>query len=252
MSNVGVPRRPVCERSKYTASNVYMQYEQVTSDAPRGRLVEVGLCAIMVVSMSAVVLGCRPNVQSAVARPSAMRFSIAREADATGRETVTVRVPTESLTDVSAPCLRFGVLGGEVSAPELQDAHLSFLCANARQEAESTECKNYVVVAGPVERADRKAWLVYIAASLTDVTIELCFERVDDVQFDDRKTEMRSLVLKANSGYALDFGYSDDGKKVHINKVLRASGKKTAGGKSVGRPFTTAEIDKGSPNTGTE
>jgi hypothetical protein len=146
-------------------------------------------------------------------------FRLELERELTGREpSVNVLWPELVLTDPTAPGGRISIVG--CTDKRIEAATLSSLCAYARSEARFIKTKNSIVISGPVRAAHRNAWVLYMAASLTNLTAALDAKDVEHVEFGDGKVEAWPLVLKNDGGFALDFSYVDGGKRVRINNVL--------------------------------
>jgi hypothetical protein len=168
-----------------------------------------------------ILCGCRSETEATVEQQSAQRFALQRRIDATGEEKVYV-CSMSCLSDPNCPqlCMR----GMSDNHGEVTESELSSYCKSAKEEADAVGGQNYVVIVGPARRKVGNAWLVYVAACFSNLTVELDVNDVNHVEFAGGKEETWPLVLKKSGGYALDFTYIDGGKKVRINKVVHCTG----------------------------
>ena len=156
-----------------------------------------------------------------------LQYHIEREVTPAGCEEVRVGHTTEfemPSRDPDAVGPRsLSVIVGDSDDSEITDTHLSTYC---RWRENAGAQRNPATASSPEGRfgKDGEAWLIYIAATLSDATLEVDCAATDQVEFADGKSGAWPLVLKKNDGYALDLSFLDGGKKLRINKILYCPG----------------------------
>jgi hypothetical protein len=98
----------------------------------------------------------------------------------------------------------------------LEENTLKSICDYARRH------KINLVLAGPVERLDKKGWLLYLVANLNDQKISFDVAGVDSIDFAPEQKITWPIVLQ-KGGFALDITFEENNSRVRINKCILSS-----------------------------